>query len=78
MCFVVLISIKIETEGGGRKVLKTFLKHESTSKSISLLNKCLTFVAFMENANVLWYFLSIYGILGKGFPVNQSSRKTST
>ena len=62
----------------GRKVLKAFLKHVSTRKSISLLNKVFTFIAFMENGNVLWHFLSIYGILGKGFPVNQSRRKTST
>ena len=62
----------------GRMVLKAFLKHDSTSKSLSLLNKCLTFITFMENGDLLWYFLSIYGILGKGFPVNQSRRKTST
>ena len=73
MCFVVLF---YKNRNRGRKVLKAFPKHVSTRQSISLLNKVFTFIAFMENGNVLWHFYQFTVFLERVFRlINQGERR---
>ena len=75
MCFVVLF---YKNRKQGEKVLKGFSQTCYYTQKYKLAKQGLYFHCIHGKRERTMAFLSIYGILGKGFPVNQSRRKTST